>query len=115
MDAAHAREMSLADFLLNTTRHVHRSPRIGSFMQSTVRIAALVLLSLCVLASNGIAQAASTTAPQRIEVFPSIATRAVQLLHAVRALETEILASVPRITWGQIKAKYHDSNNPKGQ
>jgi hypothetical protein len=84
-------------------------------MQSTGRIAALVLLSLCVLASNGSAQAASTTAPKRIDVFPSIAARAARLVQGVRALETEILASVPRITWGQIKAKYHDSNNPKGQ
>jgi len=77
----------------------------------------LAVLTVCALASNGIAEAATTKSPaKRIGILDTFMARAARVLHAAGALETDFLfSSMPRMTWGQIKAKYRNPDDPKGR
>ena len=88
-------------------------------MKTIRKISLLVLLSFGAFASAAAAEPSEArTGEKQFAVFDVFLARATRFLQVARALESESLfASMPRITWGQIKAKYrnpNDPNNPKG-
>lgn len=85
-------------------------------MKTIRKISLLVVLALGALVSIGIAEAAPTTsAAKRTRAYDAFVARATRFLHFSRALESDSLfSSMPRISWGQIKAKYRNPDDPKG-
>ena len=84
-------------------------------MKAIRKLTLLVLLSVDAFnsAEAADASAARVTSKHLLEM-DLFWSRASRFIHS-RVLENEfLLSSMPRISWGQIKAKYRNPNDPKG-
>ena len=84
-------------------------------MKAILTLSLAVLLSLVCTSTAPAETAFSRSTGMRAGLFDSIWTRTSHLFRISRALGNEVpFSSIPRISWGQIKAKYRDPDNPKG-
>jgi hypothetical protein len=85
-------------------------------MKSILKLSLAAFLSFVWTSTSAPAETGFSRATgKRAGLFDSIWTQTSHFFRISRTFENEVLfSSIPRITWGQIKAKYRDPNDPKG-